>query len=31
LSYPPLVAAHFNLTPEEIGKFPNNTPVVVPV
>jgi oxalate decarboxylase len=28
---PALVAAHFNLTPEDIAKFPNNIPDVVPV
>jgi oxalate decarboxylase len=27
---PAMVAAHFNLTPEDIAKFPNNTPVVMP-
>ena len=28
---PAMVAAHFNLSPEDIAKFPNNGPVVVPV
>jgi oxalate decarboxylase len=28
---PALVAAHFNLSPEDVAKFPNNSPVVVPV
>ena len=28
---PALVAAHFNLTPEDIAKFPNNGPPVLPV
>jgi len=28
---PALVAAHFNLSPEDIAKFPNNSPVVMPV
>jgi oxalate decarboxylase len=28
---PAMVAAHFNLSPQDIAKFPNNTPVVVPV
>jgi oxalate decarboxylase len=28
---PAMVAAHFNLTPEEIAKFPNNIPDVVPL
>jgi oxalate decarboxylase len=28
---PALVAAHFNLTPEDIAKFPNNIPDVVPL
>ena len=28
---PALVAAHFNLSPQDIARFPNNGPVVVPV
>jgi oxalate decarboxylase len=28
---PAMVAAHFNLSPEDVAKFPNNSPVVVPV
>jgi oxalate decarboxylase len=28
---PALVAAHFNLSPEDIAKFPNSIPVVMPV
>jgi oxalate decarboxylase len=28
---PAMVAAHFNLSPQDIAKFPNNSPVVVPV
>jgi oxalate decarboxylase len=28
---PAMVAAHFNLTPEEIAEFPHNIPVVMPV
>jgi oxalate decarboxylase len=28
---PALVAAHFNLSPEDIAKFPNKIPVVMPV
>ena len=28
---PALVAAHFNISPEDIAKFPNNRPDVVPV
>jgi oxalate decarboxylase len=28
---PAMVAAHFNLSPQDIAKFPNNTPVVMPV
>ncbi len=28
---PALVAAHFNLSPEDIAKFPNNVPGVMPV
>jgi oxalate decarboxylase len=27
---PALVAAHFNLSAEDIAKFPNNTPIVIP-
>jgi hypothetical protein len=26
-----MVAAHFNLSPQDIAKFPNNSPVVVPL
>jgi oxalate decarboxylase len=28
---PAMVAAHFNLSPEDIARFPNNIPVVMPV
>ena len=28
---PAMVAAHFNLTPEDIARFPNNIPIVMPV
>ena len=28
---PAMVAAHFNLSPQDIAEFPNNSPVVVPV
>jgi oxalate decarboxylase len=28
---PALVAAHFNLTPEDIAKFPNNVSDVMPL
>jgi oxalate decarboxylase len=28
---PAMVAAHFNLSPQDIAKFPNNSPVVVPI
>jgi len=28
---PAMVAAHFNLSPQDIAKFPNNSPVVVPL
>jgi oxalate decarboxylase len=28
---PAMIAAHFNLSPQDIAKFPNSSPVVVPV